>query len=118
MSAALTLWRAREATFPAFTRRMTPDALDMVSGAWAMCVEMAEQSPSLAFLIAGQKGLAISCTACLHTKTRDVLAMSVAYGEEKTLAELEPKLAPCPKCSGRAKFEVWSKVPPAMGMKD
>ncbi|WP_072389853.1 hypothetical protein [Hyphomicrobium sp. CS1GBMeth3] len=31
---ALELWREREMQFPAFCRRMTPDALDRSTGAW------------------------------------------------------------------------------------
>lgn len=38
---ALRLWREREMRFPAFARRMTPDALDHASGAWALAVEEA-----------------------------------------------------------------------------
>lgn len=40
---ALRLWREREMRFPAFTRRMTPDDLDRVSGAWARITEDAAQ---------------------------------------------------------------------------
>jgi hypothetical protein len=32
---ALRMWREREMTFPKFTRRMTPDRLDINTGAWA-----------------------------------------------------------------------------------
>jgi len=32
---ALAMWRQREATFPKFTQRMTPDNIDRSSGAWA-----------------------------------------------------------------------------------
>lgn len=39
---ALELWREREMTFPKFCRRMTPDDIDMVSGAWARCIRRAE----------------------------------------------------------------------------
>jgi hypothetical protein len=35
---ALELWREREMEFPAFTRRMTPDAIDRMSGAWSRIV--------------------------------------------------------------------------------
>lgn len=31
---ALRLWRVREMTFPAFVRRMNPDALDYAVGNW------------------------------------------------------------------------------------
>lgn len=41
-AAALRLWREREMCFPAFARRMTPDAYDMVSGAWARCLADAD----------------------------------------------------------------------------
>jgi hypothetical protein len=37
-TAALDRWRERELTYPKFARRMTPDALDMVTGAWALNV--------------------------------------------------------------------------------
>ncbi|ARO53960.1 hypothetical protein B2G69_07220 [Methylorubrum zatmanii] len=40
---ALRLWREREMRFPAFTRRMKPDALDHASGAWARAVEEAAE---------------------------------------------------------------------------
>lgn len=40
---ALRLWREREMRFPAFVRRMTPDALDHAGGAWALAVEEADQ---------------------------------------------------------------------------
>ena len=30
----LRLWREREMQFPAFTRRMTPDAMDYQTGVW------------------------------------------------------------------------------------
>lgn len=40
---ALELWRHREMTFPGFTRRMTPDALDRASGAWARMLEAARR---------------------------------------------------------------------------
>lgn len=39
---ALEIWRAREMQFPAFVRRMKPDALDMVSGAWIRVVVEAQ----------------------------------------------------------------------------
>jgi hypothetical protein len=32
---ALRLWRERELTFPAYTRRMKPDDFDRTTGAWA-----------------------------------------------------------------------------------
>lgn len=35
---ALELWREREMAFPARCRRMTPDSLDMATGAWMNCV--------------------------------------------------------------------------------
>jgi hypothetical protein len=38
---ALAIWREREATFPRFTQRMTPDKMDMETGAWARVVLMA-----------------------------------------------------------------------------
>ena len=35
---ALRLWREREMSFPERVRRMTPDSMDVASGAWAgMC---------------------------------------------------------------------------------
>lgn len=40
---ALRLWREREMRFPALTRRMSPDALDHASGAWALAVEEAAE---------------------------------------------------------------------------
>ena len=39
---ALRLWREREETFPAFVRRIKPDKLDVISGAWAAIVDQAE----------------------------------------------------------------------------
>lgn len=38
---AMRLWREREETFPAFVRRMKPDNLDIISGAWAAIVDQA-----------------------------------------------------------------------------
>jgi len=38
---ALALWRAREMQFPRHARRMQPDAMDMVSGAWAATINEA-----------------------------------------------------------------------------
>lgn len=38
---ALAMWREREMTFPAFTRRMNPDEIDMASGTWAAMMERA-----------------------------------------------------------------------------
>ena len=38
---ALELWRAREMTFPPRVRRMTPDALDYATGAWARVLSAA-----------------------------------------------------------------------------
>jgi hypothetical protein len=40
---ALKLWRERETRFPAFTRRWSPDSIDMASGAWAAMVQEAER---------------------------------------------------------------------------
>lgn len=41
---ALRLWREREMGLPAFVRRMTPDDLDMATGAWAMMLDEATHS--------------------------------------------------------------------------
>ena len=41
---ALRLWRLREMMLPRFVRRMTPDALDHQSGAWARMVVEARES--------------------------------------------------------------------------
>lgn len=38
---ALRLWQAREGLFPERVRRMKPDALDMATGAWSICVKEA-----------------------------------------------------------------------------
>lgn len=38
---ALEIWRKREMQFPKFTRRMTPDAFDMESGAWYLVMQEA-----------------------------------------------------------------------------
>lgn len=40
---ALEMWRAREMRFPAFTRRMNPDAIDRSSGAWKRMLDAAQQ---------------------------------------------------------------------------
>jgi hypothetical protein len=40
---ALAMWRRREMAYPRFVRRMTPDALDRVSGAWARMLEAARR---------------------------------------------------------------------------
>lgn len=43
---ALAMWREREMTFPRFTRRMSPDAMDMVSGAWALMLAATAEKTS------------------------------------------------------------------------
>lgn len=40
---ALELWQRREMGFPAFVRRMRPDALDHATGAWALCLKAASE---------------------------------------------------------------------------
>ena len=70
---------------------------------------MPTPSASLAWLISTHKGLAISCETCAHTKTQDILAMAVRHGETTTLDQLRPKLARCPRCGGKARFDVWTK---------
>jgi len=40
---ALALWQSREMTFPAFVRRMRPDTMDLITGAWSMVLDEAEQ---------------------------------------------------------------------------
>lgn len=35
---ALKIWRDRQKGFPAFVRRMNPDALDYATGAWDRCL--------------------------------------------------------------------------------
>jgi hypothetical protein len=40
---ALDLWRRREMYWPAFVRRMTPDALDTCSGAWDRALRAARR---------------------------------------------------------------------------
>jgi hypothetical protein len=72
-------------------------------------------SATLAFLISNNHGLAIRCTQCVETKSVDVAALAVKYGDDATIAQLRPKLAPCPKCGGRARFETFDKNPPPMG---
>lgn len=39
---ALKLWRDREMQFPPRVRRMNPDALDRMSGAWDLCLFQAK----------------------------------------------------------------------------
>jgi hypothetical protein len=59
-SAALERWRERELTYPKFTRRMTPDALDMASGAWALNVLATKLAMEAADLMRdGEPGAAI-----------------------------------------------------------
>lgn len=38
---ALEMWREREMRFPRFTRRMTPEAFDIASGAWSLILDQA-----------------------------------------------------------------------------
>jgi len=40
---ALELWRRRQMRFPAFVRRMTPDAIDVATGAWALALAEAQK---------------------------------------------------------------------------
>jgi hypothetical protein len=44
---ALELWRKREAGFPAFVRRMSPDALDKAIGAWHRSLAAAERKQQM-----------------------------------------------------------------------
>lgn len=41
---ALAMWKQREEMYPAFTRRLVPDDLDRVGGAWMVMILMARQA--------------------------------------------------------------------------
>jgi 4-hydroxy-3-methylbut-2-en-1-yl diphosphate synthase IspG/GcpE len=76
---------------------------------------MPEPSATLAFLISNNLGLAVRCTQCVETKSVDVAALAVKYGDDATIAQLTPKLARCPRCGSRARLETFDKNPPPMG---
>lgn len=40
---ALVIWREQQRGFPKFVQRWLPDDLDMVTGAWAICLARAQR---------------------------------------------------------------------------
>lgn len=70
-------------------------------------------SASLAFLMHEQANLEIRCERCSNCKELDVLKLALHYGEQTTIAQLEPKLAPCSVCGGKGRLEPIAKwLPP------
>lgn len=62
--AARELWKAREMRAPERVRRMEPDAMDMTTGAWALCVN--DAAVVVATTLASIADLAVSYDTPIH----------------------------------------------------